>query len=239
VISPQTPPRARLDRKGDAGAYGRNSHSAARATLMPPAEPPLPGDYDFGRQAWFERLGGLCYTWTAAEVDPGAAPAPFDLRAWSGVERLRAAIAQGVTAVLPGRTGAIAVALITGERGGITDATNNAFRDSGLLHVLSISGLHMAVMAGAVFYLVRLMLAAVPALALAYPIKKWAAGAAMLGTFAYLLISGSSFATVRSAIMIAIMFFAVILDRPALALRNVVLAALLILDLFPESLFDV
>lgn len=89
------------------------------------------------------------------------------------------------------------------------------------------------------FYLVRLMLAAEPLFALAHPIKKWSAGAAMLGTFAYLLISGSSFATVRSGIMIAIMFFAVILDRPALALRNVVLAALIILVLFPESLFDV
>jgi competence protein ComEC len=86
---------------------------------------------------------------------------------------------------------------------------------------------------------VRLMLAAVPPLALAYPIKKWSAAAAMAGTFAYLLISGASFATVRSAIMIAINFFAVILDRPALALRNVVLAALIILVLFPESLFDV
>lgn len=161
------------------------------------------------------------------------------MRAWAAVERLRAGIVQRVTAVLPGQTGAIGVALITGERGGITDATNNAFRDSGLLHILSISGLHMAVMAGAVFYLMRLILAAFPSLALVYPIKKWAAAAAMLGTAAYLMISGSSFATVRSAIMIAIMFLAVILDRPALALRNVVLAAALILVLFPESLFDV
>ena len=72
------------------------------------------------------------------------------MRAWAAIERLRASIAQRVTAVLPGQTGAVAVALITGQRGGITDATDNAFRDSGLLHVLSISGLHMAVMAGAV-----------------------------------------------------------------------------------------
>lgn len=208
-----------------------------RATLMPPAAPALPGDYDFARQAWFERLGDLGYTWTAAEIDPSAATPPWDLRAWAAVERLRQAIAQRVTGALPGQTGAIAVALITGARGGITDQTNTAFRDSGLLHVLSISGLHMSVMAGAVFYLVRLVLAAVPALV--YPIKKWAAAAAMLGAFAYLMISGSSFATVRSAIMIAIMFLAVILDRPALALRNVVLAACLILLLFPESLFDV
>jgi competence protein ComEC len=57
--------------------------------------------------------------------------------------------------------------------------------------------------------------------------------------FAYLLISGAAFATVRSTIMIAIMFLAVLLDRPALALRNVILAATLILVAFPESLFDV
>ena len=107
-----------------------------RATLMPPAEPALPGDYDFARQAWFERLGALGYTYTAAEPDPSAGAPPWDLRAWAAIERLRAGIAQRVTAVLPGQTGAIAVALITGERGGITDATNNAFRDSGLLHVL-------------------------------------------------------------------------------------------------------
>ena len=163
----------------------------------------------------------------------------WDIRAWSVIERLRHGIGPRITAVLPGQTGAIANALITGARGGISEATNSAFRDSGLMHILAISGLHMAIMAGSVFYLVRLLLAAMPALALLYPIKKWAAVAAMLGALAYLLISGSSFATVRSAIMISIMFIAVLLDRPALALRNVVLAALLILIAFPESLFDV
>ena len=97
----------------------------------------------------------------------------------------------------------------------------------------------MAIMAGSVFFLVRLGLAAFPSIALVYPIKKWAAAAAMLAAFAYLLISGAAFATVRSTIMIAIMFLAVLLDRPALALRNVILAATLILLAFPESLFDV
>ncbi len=140
---------------------------------------------------------------------------------------------------MPGETGAIANALITGERGAIPEDTTSAFRDSGLLHVLSISGLHMAIMAGSVFFLVRLVLAAFPGIALRYPIKKWAAVAATLGAIAYLLVSGSSFATVRSAIMISIMFAAVLLDRPALALRNVGLAAILILLVFPESLLNV
>lgn len=210
-----------------------------RATLMPPAPPALPGGYDFGRQEWFHQVGAVGYTWSAVEPDADAAEPPWDLRAWSVIERLRRAIGARIAAALPGETGAIANALITGERGGISEATNTAFRDSGLLHVLSISGLHMAIMAGSVFYLVRLLLAAVPALALRHPIKKWAAGAAMLGAAAYLLVSGAAFPTVRSAIMISIMFLAVMLDRPALALRNVALAALLILLLFPESVLDV
>ena len=151
---------------------------------------------------------------------------------------MRQAIGARILAALPGETGAIANALITGERGGISEATNQAFRDSGLFHILSISGLHMVIMAGAVFLSIRLALAAIPAIALRYPIKKWAAAGAMLGALGYLLISGAAFATVRSYIMISIMFLAVLLDRPAIALRNVALAALAILILWPESLLD-
>ncbi len=91
------------------------------------------------------------------------------------MQRLRQTIGARIAAALPGETGAIATALITGERGGISGATNDAFRDSGLLHILSISGLHMAIMAGSVFFIVRLGLAAFPSIALRYPIKKWAA----------------------------------------------------------------
>ena len=88
------------------------------------------------------------------------------------------------------------------------------------------------------FWFVRLLLALVPAVALVYPIKKWAAVAAGLASLAYLAISGGSFATVRSFVMIAVMFFAIVLDRPALAMRNVAISALLILVVFPESLLD-
>jgi len=167
-----------------------------------------------------------------------AGEAPLTLRVSAAVARLRQAIGRRIVEALPGQAGAIANALITGERGGISEATNQAFRDSGLFHILSISGLHMVIMAGAVFFSIRLLLAAIPAIALRYPIKKWAAAAAMLGAFGYLMISGAAFATVRSYIMISIMFLAVMLDRPALALRNVALAALAILLVWPESLFD-
>jgi competence protein ComEC len=210
-----------------------------RATLAPPALPALPGDYDFARAAWFQGLGGVGYAMAAPVFDPDAGPAPLSLRVSAAIERVRQAIGSRVLAGLPGETGAIANALVTGERGGISQATNDAFRDSGLFHILSISGLHMTVMAGAVFLSIRLLLAALPPVALRFPIKKWAAVVAVVAAFGYLLISGSTSATIRSWIMISLMFLAVLLDRPAVALRNVALAALAILIVFPESVFDV
>ncbi|MGL4395990.1 MAG: ComEC/Rec2 family competence protein [Hyphomicrobium sp.] len=208
------------------------------ATLAPPATPAYPGGFDFARTAWFERIGAVGYAIKPATIIGRGVDPSFSASWRRRIASVRHAISERIRAALPGEVGAIATALITGERGGITDATNEAFKNSGLFHILSISGLHMVVMAGAVFQLVRLLLALSPAIALNYEIKKWAAVAGLVGAGAYLAISGGAFATVRSAIMIAIMFMAILLDRPALALRNVALAALVILVLFPESLFD-
>lgn len=208
------------------------------AVLSPPAPPALPGGFDFARSAWFAGLGAVGFARAVPEPATIAEPRPPDLAWRSAIERVRQDIGARIRAALPGETGAIANALITGERGGISERTNDAFRDSGLFHILSISGLHMVIMAGSVFLAVRFLLSLVPALALRFPIKKWAATAAAAGALGYLLISGASFPTVRSYVTISIMFLAVLLDRPAVALRNVALSALVILVLWPESLID-
>ena len=232
------PARVRVRMAAENSALQPGDPVHVRATLSPPPGPALPGGYDFARAAWFQGLGAVGYAKSAARVEQNSAEPPLALQVSAVIARVRQAIGRRIIAALPGETGAIANALITGERGGITEITNQAFRNSGLFHILSISGLHMVIMAGAVFLSIRLLLAAIPSIALRYPIKKWAAAGAMLGALGYLLISGSAFATVRSYIMISIMFLAVMLDRPALALRNVALAALLILVLWPESLLD-
>ncbi len=208
-----------------------------KATLARSAGPALPGGYDFARYGLVLGFGATGYSLGAPAIEQGA-EASLSGRFSESLQRLRQAIGERITAAIPGEAGAIATSLITGERGGISEETTDAFRDPGLLHILSISGLHMVIMAGAVFVAVRMMLAAVPAIALRYPIKKWAAAAALLAAGAYLLLSGSSIATVRAFIMIAIMFLAVMLDRPALAMRNVALSAMVILVVAPESLLD-
>jgi competence protein ComEC len=111
-------------------------------------------------------------------------------------------------------------------------------RDSGLAHVLAISGLHMMIMAGTVFWLARALLALSPGLTLRFPIKKWAAAIALGAATFYLALSGASVPTVRAWMMMSIFLIAVMLDRPAITMRNVALAAMAILIVAPESLFD-
>ena len=82
-----------------------------------------------------------------------------------------------IIAVLPGSTGGVASALITGKRGAIAEQVKDAFRQSGLSHLLAIAGLHLGLVGGFVFFTVRALLALIPFVALRYPIKKIAAAA--------------------------------------------------------------
>jgi competence protein ComEC len=208
-----------------------------RASLRPPPEPVMPGGFDFARHYWFQGLGATGFALGKIEV-LSADPPPWDMRLGSMVANLRQAIAARIGAVLSGETGGLAQALIMGERANISDETRLALTHAGIWHVVSISGFHMALTAGSAFWLIRALLAAVPGLALAFPIKIWAAVAALIVASAYLMISGSAVAAVRSYIMIVIMFAAITVNRPALSLRNLAIAAFLILAVTPESLND-
>lgn len=202
-------------------------------------EPVMPGGFDFSRKAYFAGLGAVGFALSPARILNKSPPAPFDILLYAKIDSLRHGIERRILETLPGEEGAVVIALITGERGRIPDDTRDALRNSGLAHMLAISGLHMALMAGSLFWLLRASAATIPALALRYPIKKWAAVLALLGGGFYLAISGGSIATQRAFLMMGIVFTAILLDRPALTLRNVALAALVILVLFPESLLNV
>src|SRR6202008_4839454 len=113
----------------------------------------------------FQALGAVGYSISAPEIVADQSEPPMSLRVIAGVARVRQAIGPRVVEALPGQTGAIANALITGERGGISESTNQAFRDSGLFHILSISGLHMVIMAGARFLFIPRAAGPLPATA--------------------------------------------------------------------------
>ena len=208
------------------------------AMLMPPPAPSEPGAYDFGRAAFFQGIGAVGFVYGKAHPVPAWRIPDLRERIEGALEQLRWRMTARIRAALPGSHGAVAAALITGERGGIAAEDEDNLRDAGLAHVLAIAGLHMALVGLGLFWLVRALLAAVPMLALHFPIKKWAAFAALLGAAFYLAISGASASSSRAFIMLAMMLIAILLDRPALSMRSIALAAAIILVLRPESLLE-
>lgn len=205
------------------------------AKLAPPSPPMAPGAYDFQRDAFFQQVGAVGFALGAPERIAGAASIGLAHRVALIVERLRLAMGERIRAALPGRDGPVAAALIVGTQTGIDPAVLAAMRDSGLAHLLSISGVHIGFVAAIIFGIVRGGLSLVPSLALRYPIKKWAAVAALLGTFFYMVLAGSPVPTQRAFLMTGLVMLAVLVDRVAITLRLVAWAALVVLLLRPEA----
>ncbi len=210
------------------------------AVLLPPNEPIAPGAYDFRRKAYFSGISAVGFAISRPQILKEA-PSSFITKLTS----FRHSITTLLRESIGGVEGEIAVGLVTGDRAGIPENIRQAFANSGLAHILAISGLHLSIVAGLAFLCIRPGLAFLcirrglslfPSIVLRWPVKKWAAGAALFFTFAYLLVSGMSIPAQRAFIMTGIVLLGVLTDRTALTLRNVALAASLILLIAPESL---
>jgi competence protein ComEC len=206
-----------------------------KAMLDPPLQPLEPGSYDFARDMFFQGIGASGFVRGPIRI----IEAPQAQGPWQSVDALvqdlRDAIDARIRAVLPGDPGAIAAMLINGRRDAIDPHLYDAMFVSGIGHVLSISGYHMAVVAGVIFFIFRAGLALIPGLADRAPIKKWAAFAALLLTAFYLILSGNQVATQRSFIMIGVVLLGVLFDRPTVTMRTLTIAALLVLFFAPEA----
>jgi competence protein ComEC len=142
-----------------------------RLRLRPVPEPVMPGGFYFSRKAFYAGLGAVGFAVAPSRLLPEAPMAPLNLRMHAKLDKLCHGIKRRILETIPGERGAVVIALITGERGLIPEETLQALRNSGLAQMLAISGLHMALMAGSLFWLLRAGAAAFPALALRYPIK--------------------------------------------------------------------
>ncbi len=203
------------------------------AKLTPLSPPVAPDAYDFARHYYFESIGALGYALSTPQIIERA-----DI-GLSNLENLRTSISNHIKTVVPEREAGIVAALMTGERAAIADEDWDALRASGLAHIISISGLHVVMMAVPVFFLVRLFLASIPYIALRWPIKKIAAGVALLVCCLYVGLVVPSVPTTRALLMTGVGLIAIMLDRSPFSLRLVAFSAILVLLVAPESIWSV
>ena len=234
VAADRTPARIRVSLHGDQSwlVPVPGQTIILTAHLAAPEGPVEPGAFDFRRMAFFDRIGAVGYTRSPALLwQPPAAQAQL-------VGRLRTHLSAAIRAVIPGDSGAFAAGVMTGDRSGLSLDAVQALRDSSLAHLLAISGMNLAFLIGFTFGLLRYGIALVPPLALRVNSKKVAAAVSLGVAAFYLLLSGSNVATERAFIMVSVMLGAVLLDRQALTLRSVALAASVLLLWQPEALLS-
>ncbi len=211
------------------------------ATLLdPPPGPASPGAYDFARDAWFEGIGGVGLA-MRAPVTVALAPPPWRLRLEMAVNALRWSVARHLAADIgavmgpdDGGAAGLAVEVTTSHQDWLAADHRDDLRASGLAHMLAIAGLHTAALSGFAFFAFRFAIAAWPWLALRVPGKKIAAAAALLVVGAYLVLSGAHPPARRAAITASVAFFAILVDRRAVSLHSLSLAALIILITEPD-----
>ncbi len=200
--------------------------------LGPPPQPAMPGGYDFARHLYFLGIGAVGFVLGDIHVIEDNPADSLRLR----LSSLRDAIIVKVYDVLDKDEASISAALITSEQSGLSDEARDIMRRTGLQHILSVSGLHLTLAAGIIFLALRLILIWIPAFHMRA--KKIAACGAIAGAFFYLVISGFEIPTQRAFVMVALVFLGVLLDREAISLRLVALAACIVLLFQPESLLN-
>ena len=233
-----TPRRVRVTTRAAPGVAA-GDFVALKARLLPPSRAALPGGYDFARDAYFAGIGAVGSTLGAIKLAPPPRELSLGQRLQAAVDQARNRLAMRVNSIIGGDEGAIAAAMVTGKRDFLSNNARDLIREAGIFHIITISGVQMTLVAGIFFWTARTLLALSPALALRFPIKKWAAAIAMLGSLAYDLTTGSRVGTERALIMTLIVLGAVLLDRRALTMRNLALAVLAIVALEPEAIMGV
>ena len=229
--NPQLPPRVRVNVPLDRANPGLQQGALIqlRARLMPPAMPALPGAYDFSERAWFEGLGATGQVLGEITLLRPADPL-------FALSQYQQGLSAHVQSRMAGAAGAIGATLATGDRGAIDEADAEAMRRSGLAHLLSISGLHVTAVVGAVYLLMLKLLALSPSLALRFRLPIVAAACAALAALAYTLLTGAEVPTIRACVAALLVLVALMMGRSAITLRMVAAGAFFVLVFWPEAL---
>lgn len=208
------------------------------ATLFPREPLPVLNGYRLDRKNFYENLSAIGYTNSETfiiDCPSQRQKITFHHR----LNALRQNIMSYIDKTLPEYESGVTDAVLLGEKTHIPTAITDNYRNSGLAHFLSVSGLHMGTIAGLIFFVIRFLLALFPWVALRFDIKKVAAVASLFFSAFYLLISGMAIPAIRAYIMTAVVLIGVIFNRQAISLRMVTFAALAVLLVAPQALVSV
>ena len=202
-----------------------------RMMLRPPMPPALPGGWDLQRDAFYSGLGASGYALDRVNVVTHGAPLPLAAR----MQWLRETIAGRVSAVLAKAEGAIAITLLTGAQRGIPEADHEAFRASGLAHLLAVAGLHIGIVMGFALGFARRLMALSERISLRWPTRKIAAVFALAAGGGYLALTGGHVPIVRSFAMACLFTIAVLAGRSPVSLRALGVAGIVLMLLRPHE----
>jgi len=204
--------------------------------LRPPRNFHTPGSFNYESYLARQGIYLTAFLWDDSSIEHTG---------WQGnrlrefSERLRRKIGAFFSSHLTGQTSAVLRALIIGDKGGLTKDTRTAFARAGVAHVLSISGLHISLVATASYGLWWWLLGRSHYVLLRFLMPKIAALLTLLPVIFYAGLSGGNIATWRSVIMVATYLFAILCNRQEEIYRSLALAALLISVLWPGSVLDI
>ena len=233
LIAPEDaklPPHVRVSIDEDKAPPGLAAGAmvAVKARLAPPPPMALPGTYDFARDAWFLGLGAVGKALGELKVQVAAEP--------HGLDRARSSLRSHIFDRLDRNPAGIAVALVTGDQNAVDQDDADAMRRSGLTHLLSVSGLHIAAAVAFAMFLSLRLLALSERLALRFNLVLVSAAVAAAAGIGYTLLTGAQVPTVRSCVAALLILAGIALGRDAMSLRLIAAGALVVLVFRPEAL---
>lgn len=203
------------------------------ANLSAPQGPVAAGSFNFARKSWFDRIGGVGFA--VSEVKQISTASPQD----SSLNELRHDVGLKLASRMQAKEAALATALLTGNRSALPAKVVDEMRDAGLAHLLAISGLHMGLVTATIFFIIEALLSLIPSIALRMPPSKIAALFAWTAALGYLALSGMGVSTLRAFLMVSIALIGILMNRRAISVRSIALAAIAIMLIWPETLISV
>ncbi|HSU06631.1 MAG TPA: ComEC/Rec2 family competence protein [Acetobacteraceae bacterium] len=222
--------RLRL-RSNDTTPIDTGDTIGVRALVQSPSPPAYPGGWDLQRDAFYAGLAGYGFALGPAELIAHHPVSGF--AGW--VQALRETIARRFHTALPGARGAVGATLLTGVPSAIPEIDREAFRDSGLAHLLAVAGLHIGIVMGLALGASRLLLASWEYAALRWPTKQISALAALIAGGMYMVLTGMHVPIIRSFAMAGLFTLAVLTGRRAVSVRGLALAATVLMLIEPQE----